>query len=166
MTELAASGKAVAKNCHGIWACSGILFNHESPLRSERFVTKKIVTAAAEIAAGLRERVSVGRLDVWRDWGYAPEYVEAMWCMLQHDEPEDFVIATGESHTIEDLTAAAFEEFGLDWHAHVDVDPSLFRASDIAYSRGNPEKSRRVLGWEAKTRFRDLVRILATGEIL
>ena len=153
------------REAYGIWACSGILFNHESPLRSERFVTKKIINAAAEIAAGLRERVSVGRLDVWRDWGYAPEYVEAMWRMLQQDEPDDFVIATGESHTIEELTAAAFEEFGLDWHAHVDIDCSLFRASDIAYSCGNPDKSRRVLGWEAKTRFRELVRILATGEV-
>lgn len=153
------------REAYGIWACSGILFNHESPLRSERFVTKKLVTAAAEIAAGLRERVTVGRLDVWRDWGYAPEYVEAMWLMLQQNEPEDFVIATGESHTIEELTSAAFAEFGLDWRNHVDIDPSLYRASDIAYSRGNPEKSRRVLGWEAKTRFHDLVRILASGDV-
>jgi len=123
------------------------------------------VTAAAEIAAGLRERVSVGRLDVWRDWGYAPEYVEAMWCMLQQDKPDDFVIATGEAHTIEELTAAAFAEFSLDWHDHVDVDRTLYRASDIAYSRGNPEKSRQVLGWEAKTRFRELVKMLASGEV-
>ncbi len=153
------------REAYGIWACSGILFNHESALRSERFVTKKLVTAAAEIAAGLRERVTVGRLDVWRDWGYAPEYVEAMWLMLQQDEPQDFVIATGESHTIEELTSAAFAEFGLDWRNHVDIDPSLYRASDIAYSRGNPEKSRRMLGWEAKTRFHDLVRILASGDV-
>ena len=152
------------REAYGIWACSGILFNHESPLRSTRFVTKKLITAAAEIAAGLRSRVSLGRLDVWRDWGYAPDYVDAMWRMLQQDEPDDFVVATGESHTLEELMAAAFAEFDLDWHDHVDIDPSLFRASDVAYSRGNPEKSRRVLGWEAKTRFHELVQILARGE--
>jgi GDPmannose 4,6-dehydratase len=152
------------REAYGIYACSGILFNHESPLRSERFVTRKLVTAAAEIAAGLRGRVPVGRLDVSRDWGAASEYVEAMWRMLQLDRPEDFVIATGESHTLEEFTAATFAEFGLDWREHVDVDPSLFRASEISYSRGNPEKSRRVLGWEATTRFDGLVRLLAGAE--
>lgn len=149
------------REAYGIWACSGILFNHESPLRSERFVTKKLIAAAAEIARGERQRVSVGRLDVWRDWGYAPEYAEAMWCMLQQEQPEDFVIATGESHTLEEFTAAAFAAFDLDWREHVDVDPSLFRASDIAYSRGNPEKSRRQMGWRAKTTFGELVKVLA-----
>ncbi|MDP9360542.1 MAG: GDP-mannose 4,6-dehydratase [Acidobacteriota bacterium] len=152
------------REAYGIHACSGILFNHESPLRSERFVTKKIFAAASEIAAGTRRRVTLGRLDVSRDWGYAPEYVDAMWRMLQQDEPQDFVIATGESHTLQELTAAAFAQFGLDWREHVDVDPSLFRASEIAHSRGNPEKSRRLLGWEAKTRFDELVRILADAE--
>jgi GDPmannose 4,6-dehydratase len=148
------------REAYGIYACSGILFNHESPLRSERFVTKKIFAAAAEIAAGKRARLTLGRLDVSRDWGYAPEYVEAMWRMLQQDEPRDFVIATGESHTLEELTAAAFSCFNLDWHDHVDIDPSLFRASEIAYSRGNPEKSRRLLGWEAETKFAKLVPML------
>ena len=149
------------REAYGIYACSGILFNHESPLRSDRFVTKKIFSAASEIAAGRLQRLSLGRLDVSRDWGYAPEYVEAMWRMLQRDEPEDFVIATGESHTLEELTSAAFAEFGLDWREHVDVDPSLFRASEIAYSRGNPEKARRVLGWEASTKFAGVTRSLA-----
>jgi GDPmannose 4,6-dehydratase len=148
------------REAYGIYACSGILFNHESPLRSERFVTKKIFAAAADIAAGKRARLTLGRLDVSRDWGYAPEYVEAMWRMLQQDEPQDFVIATGESHTLEELTAAAFSCFNLDWHDHVDIDPSLFRASEIAYSRGNPEKSRRLLGWEAETKFAKLVPML------
>jgi GDPmannose 4,6-dehydratase len=152
------------REAYGIYACSGILFNHESPLRSERFVTKKIFAAAAGIAAGVRARLTLGRLDVSRDWGYAPEYVEAMWRMLQRDEPRDFVIATGESHTLEELTAAAFARFNLDWHDHVDVDPSLYRASEIAYSRGNPERSRRLLGWEATTRFDELVGILADAE--
>lgn len=149
------------REAYGIYACSGILFNHESPLRSERFVTKKIFSAAAEIAAGTRRRLPLGRLDVTRDWGYAADYVEAMWRMLQRDEPEDFVIATGESHTLEELTAAAFARFGLDWREHVDVDESLFRASEIAYSRGNPGKARRLLGWEAATKFDALVALLA-----
>jgi GDP-D-mannose dehydratase len=152
------------REAYGIYACSGILFNHESPLRSERFVTRKIFTAAREIAEGSKRRVTLGRLDVSRDWGYAAEYVEAMWRMLQQDEPQDFVIATGESHTLEELTAAAFAQFDLDWHDHVDIDPSLFRASEIANSRGNPEKAQRVLGWEVKTKFADLVTLLADAE--
>jgi len=149
------------REAYGIYACSGILFNHESPLRSERFVTKKIFAAAAAIAAGARTRLTLGRLDVSRDWGYAPEYVEAMWRMLQQDTPQDFVIATGESHTLEELTSAAFACFNLDWHDHVDIDQSLYRASEIAYSRGNPEKARKVLGWEAETKLEKLVRLLA-----
>ncbi|MEA2337609.1 MAG: GDPmannose 4,6-dehydratase, partial [Thermoanaerobaculia bacterium] len=116
------------------------------------------------IAAGSRHRVTLGRLDVARDWGYAPEYVEAMWRMLQRDAPEDFVIATGESHTLEELTAAAFQSFNLNWRDHVDIDPTLFRASEIAYSRGNPEKARRLLGWEAETKFDALVGKLAGAE--
>src|SRR3954453_6010463 len=152
------------REAYGIYACSGILFNHESPLRSERFVTKKIFAAAAAIAAGSRSRLTLGRLDVSRDWGYAPEYVEAMWRMLQQEKPQDFVIATGESHTLQELTAAAFACFKLDWHDHVDIDPALFRASEIPYSRGNPEKSRRLLGWEAVTKFDALVPILAHAE--
>ena len=153
------------REAYGIYACSGILFNHDSPLRSERFVTKKVVAAAAEIAAGRRERLTLGRLEVSRDWGYAPEYVEAMWKMLQQDAPDDFVIATGESHTLEEFVALAFAEVGLDWKEHVDIDPALFRPSDIAYSRGNAEKARRILGWEAKTKFGELVRIMAEAEI-
>ena len=152
------------REAYGIFACSGILFNHESPLRSDRFVTKKIVSAAARIAAGSRERIALGNLRVSRDWGFAPEYVEAMWCMLQQETADDFVIATGESHTLEEFTVAAFAELDLDWREHVDVDPSLFRPSDIAYSRGNASKAERVLGWRATTRFPDLVRILAEAE--
>jgi GDPmannose 4,6-dehydratase len=152
------------REAYGIYACSGILFNHESPLRSERFVTKKIFAAAAAIAAGSRTRLTLGRLDVSRDWGYAPEYVEAMWRMLQQDDPQDFVIATGESHTLEELTSAAFACFNLNWRDHVDIDPALFRASEIAYSRGNADKSRRLMGWEAATRFDALIPLLADAE--
>jgi GDPmannose 4,6-dehydratase len=149
------------REAYGIYASSGILFNHESPLRSERFVTRKIFTAAAAIAAGSKRRLSLGRLDVFRDWGYAAEYVEAMWRMLQQDQPQDFVIATGESHSLEELTAAAFAHFNLNWRDHADIDPSLFRASEITCSRGNPDKARRILRWEAKTKFGDLTRLLA-----
>src|SRR5262249_40640016 len=151
------------REAYSIYACSGILFNHDSPLRSDRFVTRKVVSAAAEIAAGRPRRLALGRLDVSRDWGYAPEYVDAMWRMLQQESADDFVIATGESHTLEEFVALAFAEFGLDWKEHVDIDRALFRPSDIAYSRGNPEKSRRMLGWEAKTRFHELVRVLAAS---
>ena len=152
------------RQAYGIYACSGILFNHESPLRSERFVTKKIVSAAVQIAADPRIRVTLGDLAVSRDWGYAPEYVDAMWRMLQHDQPEDYVIATGESHTVEEFVAAAFAEVGLDWREHVDIDRSLFRPTDICYSRGNAAKAKHDLGWEAKTKFRQLVSLLVAAE--
>jgi GDPmannose 4,6-dehydratase len=152
------------REAYGIYACSGILFNHESPLRSDRFVTKKIVSTAARIAGGSDERLPLGNLDVSRDWGYAPEYVEAIWRMLQQEHPDDFVIATGESHTLEEFTAAAFAQFGLDWRDHVDVDPSLFRPSDIRTSRGNPGKAARGLRWQATTRFAQLIPILADAE--
>ncbi len=149
---------------YGLFACSGILFNHESPLRSERYVTKKIVAAAAAIARGKRARLSLGNTAVARDWGYAPEYVEAMWSMLQRDEPDDFVIATGEAHTIAEFAATAFAEFGLDAAQHIDVDESLFRPSDISWSRGAPAKAERVLGWTARTKFSELVKILCEAE--
>src|SRR5206468_11614982 len=133
------------RETYGIYACSGILFNHDSPLRSDRFVTKKVVAAAAEIAAGRRERVTLGRLDISRDWGYAPEYVDAMWRMLQQDAAEDFVIATGRSITLEQFVSLAFEAVGLDWRPHVDVDPGLFRPADPLKCRANPAKAARVL---------------------
>ena len=150
------------REAHGIHASSGIIFNHESPLRLETFVTKKIVSAAAAIAAGRAEgKLLLGDLSASRDWGYAAEYVEAMWLMLQQEQPEDFVIATGESHTVTQFAEAAFAEFGLDYREHVAVDESLKRRSEIHYSRGNPAKARKVLGWEARTKFSGLVRLLA-----
>ena len=152
------------RHAYGIFACSGILFNHESPLRSERFVTKKIITAAVAIAAGRASRVTLGNLSVSRDWGYAPEYVDAMWRMLQHDTPGDYVIATGESHTVEEFVDAAFRACGLTWRDHVDIDANLLRPNDVAYSRGDASKAKRELGWEAKTRFHDLVKLLVDAE--
>jgi GDPmannose 4,6-dehydratase len=149
---------------YGIYACSGILFNHESPLRGERFVTRKIVRAAVEIANGHQSRLTLGDISSSRDWGYAPEYVEAMWRMLQQQRPEDYVIASGESHSVEEFVVAAFAEAGLDWREHVEIDRNLYRPNDIHYGRGNPDKSRRILGWEAKTKFRELVRIMVEAE--
>jgi GDPmannose 4,6-dehydratase len=149
----------------GLYAVSGIVCNHESPLRGERFVTKKIVAAAAAIASGLTHaKLTLGDLSASRDWGYAAEYVEAMWLMLQQSQPDDYVIATGESHTVEELAAAAFAEFGLDHRDHIAVDRSLFRPSDLHYSRGNPSRAKERLGWEARTKFAALVRLLAVAE--
>jgi len=149
------------REAYGLFACSGILFNHESPLRSERFVTKKVADAAAAIAAGKQKTLQLGNLEISRDWGYAPEYVEAMWRMLQRDEPEDFVIATGESHTLQEFVAAMFAAHGLDWRDHVETRPELLRPSDLRYSRGNPAKAKQVLGWEAQTKFAELIARLA-----
>lgn len=152
------------REAYGLFACSGILFNHESPLRPERFVTRKVVKAAVAIAAGKKMRLSLGDVTVARDWGYAPEFAEAMWLMLQQEKPDDYVIATGTAHTLEEFVSMAFSAAGLDYRDHVDSDPALFRTSDIRYSRGNPAKARRVLGWEAKTNFADLVKLLVNAE--
>ncbi len=141
---------------HGVFACSGILFNHESPLRGESFVTKKIFDAAAR-----GQRLRLGDVTASRDWGYAAEYVEAMWLMLQQSEPRDFVIATGESHTVEELVAAAFAEFGLDHRELVVTDDSLKRTNELHYSRGDATRAREILGWEPQTKFTGLVKLLA-----
>jgi len=146
------------REAYSLFACSGILFNHESPLRRERFVTRKIVAAAARIAKGSGERLKLGELSIQRDWGWAPEYVEAMWLMLQSDSPGDYVVATGESHTLEAFTEAAFATAGLDWRDHVDVDPTLFRRTEILWSQGNPAKAARELGWHATCRMTDVVK--------
>ncbi len=134
------------REAYGLHACSGILFNHESPLRPERFVTSKIIAAACRIANGSGETLALGNIDVERDWGWAPEYVDAMWRMLQQDEPDDFVIATGETHSLKEFVAAAFEDVGLNWQDHVSVDPSLYRPSDIMTISANPAKAS-VCAW-------------------
>ncbi len=152
------------REAYGLFACSGILFNHESPLRPERFVTKKIVASAVRIAGGSKERLKLGDLSVQRDWGWAPEYVEAMWKMLQCDSPEDLVIATGETNPLQSFVEAAFESLGLDWHDHVDFDETLRRPSDIRVGRANPAKAARVLGWQATLRMRDVVRRMVEAE--
>lgn len=143
---------------YGLFACTGILFNHESPLRPPRFVTRKIIQAAVAISRGNERNLILGDMGVQRDWGWSPEYVDAMWRMLQTEKPEDFVIATGESNSLEDFVATAFLEVGLDWRQHVVQDANLFRPSEIRYNCGNAEKAQRILGWEARMKMRDVVR--------
>ncbi len=153
------------REAYRLFACSGILFNHESPLRPARFVTKKIVTAACRIAAGSQEKLRLGNIAIQRDWGWAPEYVEAMWLMLQQENPGDYVIATGESHSLEEFVAAAFAQVGLQWQDHVVIDPELFRPTDIAVSRGNPQKAAGALGWRARYRMAEVVRLMCQDEL-
>lgn len=143
---------------YGLFACTGILFNHESPLRPPRFVTRKIIQAAVAISRGNDNKLILGDMGVQRDWGWSPEYVDAMWRMLQTERPEDFVIATGQSNSLEDFVATAFSEVGLDWRQHVVQDTNLFRPSEIRYNCGNAEKAQRILGWEARMKMRDVVR--------
>jgi GDPmannose 4,6-dehydratase len=145
------------RESHGLFACSGILFNHESPLRPSRFVTRKITAAAANIGAGSRERLALGNLAIRRDWGWAPEYVEAMWRMLQCDQPDDFVVASGVAHSLEEFVATAFFNVGLDWRDHVDYDSSLVRASDIIYSLGDPAKVGQALDWHPTVKLPEIV---------
>jgi len=146
------------REAYGLYACSGILFNHESHLRPERFVTQKIVSAASRIASGSKEILKLGTMDIQRDWGYAPEYVDAMWRMLQQDKADDYVIATGKSHSLKAFVKAAFSTVGLDWESHVVSDPHLYRPSDIMTVTANPQKAKEVLGWKAKMTMHDVVR--------
>jgi GDPmannose 4,6-dehydratase len=149
------------REAYGLFACSGILFNHESPFRPERFVTQKIVAAAKRIAEHGSGNLCLGNLAVRRDWGWAPEYVEAMYLMLQQAQPEDYVIATGESYTLEAFVEAAFAAVGLDWRSHVVIDKSLFRPTDLAVGLGNPAKAYAQMGWKAKYRMPDVVKMMA-----
>ena len=145
------------RESYGLFACTGILFNHESALRPERFVTQKIVRAVKRIAQGSTEKLKLGRLDIARDWGWAPEYVEAMWLMLQQEKPQDYVIATGITMSLEDFVQAAFEQAGLNWRGYVEQDPALFRPTDLAVGRADPTKAYRELGWKATTTGVDVV---------
>ncbi|QKD83235.1 GDP-mannose 4,6-dehydratase [Thermoleptolyngbya sichuanensis A183] len=146
------------REAYNLFACSGILFNHESPLRPRRFVTQKVVTTAIEISKGRAERLYLGDISIRRDWGWAAEYVEAMYLMLQAPQPEDYVIATGETHCLEDFVAEVFAYVGLDWTAYIEIDKSLFRPSEIAVNRGSPQKAHEKLGWLAQRKMKDVVR--------
>jgi GDPmannose 4,6-dehydratase len=153
------------RESYGLYACNGILFNHESPRRGETFVTRKITRAVAHILAGLQEKLYLGNLDAKRDWGYAKEYVEAMWRMLQQDEPDDYVIATGETHSVREFLDTAFGHVGLDWKKHVEIDPRYYRPAEVDLLVGDSRKAQSRLGWTAKTGFVDLVRLMVDADV-
>jgi len=150
---------------YGLFACNGILFNHESPRRGETFVSRKISRAVARIKAGLQDKLFLGNLEAKRDWGYAPEYVEAMWRMMQQEKPDDFVVATGEMHTVREFAELAFACADLDWRKHVEIDPRYFRPNEVNFLLGDASRARRVLGWEPKVRFPELVKIMVEADI-
>jgi GDPmannose 4,6-dehydratase len=153
------------RESYGIFACGGIMFNHESPRRGETFVTRKIARGVAQIKAGVADKLYLGNLDARRDWGYAPEYVDAMWRMLQQDTADDFVIGTGETHTVREFLEAAFAHAGLDWRAHVAIDPRYYRPAEVDFLQANAEKARRALDWCPKVRFHELVRLMVDAEL-
>jgi len=153
------------RQAYGVWICDGILFNHESPRRGETFVTRKITRAVARIKLGIQKKLYLGNLDAKRDWGYAPEYVETMWKMLQQDEPDDYVIATGESHSVREFLEEAFTYAELDWREYVDTDPRLFRPTEAEFLLGDASKARKKLGWEPKVRFKELVKLMLNADL-
>jgi GDPmannose 4,6-dehydratase len=153
------------REAYRLFACNGILFNHESPKRGETFVTRKITRALARIKLGLENKLYLGNLDARRDWGYAGDYVEAMWLMLQQDSPDDYVIATGESHSVKEFLEEAFDYQGLDWKNYVAIDPRYFRPTEVDFLQGDSSKARRKLGWDPKVKFKDLVRMMVDADL-
>ena len=153
------------RESYDLFACNGILFNHESPRRGETFVTRKITRAVARIKAGLQDKLYLGNLDAKRDWGYAKEYVEAMWLMLQQERPDDYVIATGETHSVREFLEEAFSHVGLDWHDYVEIDPKYYRPSEVDLLVGDARKAKRTLQWEAKTTFRKLALLMVDADM-
>jgi GDPmannose 4,6-dehydratase len=153
------------REAYGLFACSGILFNHESPLRPERFVTQKIVSTVCRISKNRSEKLHLGNLDIKRDWGWAPEYVEAMYLMLQRDQPDDYVIATGESFSLQEFVAQAFNYFNLNWEDYVISDPSFMRPTDLSISRGNALKASQRLNWRAKFKMPDVVKMMIEAKL-
>lgn len=153
------------RESYNLHANNGILFNHESPRRGETFVTRKITQAAARIKVGLQEKLYLGNLDAQRDWGYAPEFVEAMWIMLQQDKPDDYVIATNETHSVKDFCVEAFSRVDLDWEKYVEYDKRYERPAEVNLLKGNPAKAKRQLNWEPKVKFKELVRIMVDADL-
>jgi GDPmannose 4,6-dehydratase len=153
------------RESYNLFACSGILFNHESPRRGLEFVTRKISHAVARIKLGLADEVRLGNLDARRDWGYAPDYVHAMWLMLQQGQPDDYVVATGETHSVREFCQVAFDHLGLDWEKHVVVDPKFYRPAEVDLLVGDPSKAGRVLHWEPSVTFQQLVRIVVDADL-
>jgi len=150
---------------YGLFATNGILFNHESPRRGETFVSRKITKAAAKIKLGRQDKLFLGNLDAKRDWGYARDYVEAMWVMLQQDEPDDFVIATGETHSVREFLDEAFGYLDLDWKKYVEIDPRYFRPTEVDVLLGDASKAKRVLGWKPRVHFKDLVKLMVDADL-
>ena len=148
------------RESYGMFACNGILFNHESPRRGETFVTRKITRAATRIKEGLQEKLFLGNLDAKRDWGFAGDYVEAMWLMLQQDKPDDYVVATGETHSVREFAQEVFAMLGLDWQARVEIDPRYFRPAEVELLLGDASKARRLLGWQPRVSFKQLVKMM------
>ncbi len=153
------------REAYGLHASNGILFNHESPRRGETFVTRKITRAVAHIQAGLQQKLYLGNLDAKRDWGYAKEYVEAMWLMLQQDRPDDYIIATNETHSVREFLEVAFGHAGLDWKQHVEIDPRYYRPAEVDLLIGDYRKAKRQLGWEPRTKFAELTRLMVEADI-
>lgn len=161
-------GHWITKNyreSYDMYACSGILFNHESPRRGETFVTRKITKAVANIKNGLQDKLYLGNLDAKRDWGYAKEYVEAMWLMLQQEKADDYVIATNETHTVKEFVQAAFEHVGLNWEDYVEIDPRYYRPAEVDLLIGDYSKAKNELGWEPKVTFSELVKIMVDADV-
>ena len=150
---------------YGLFACNGILFNHESPRRGETFVSRKITKAAARIKLRLQEKLFLGNLEARRDWGYAADYMEAVWLMLQQDTPGDYVIATGETHSVRELLDEAFGYLDLDWNKYVSIDPRYYRATEVDLLLGDAAKARRKLGWEPRIKFKQLVRMMVDSDL-
>ncbi len=150
---------------YGLFACNGILFNHESPRRGETFVSRKITQAVARIKRGRQNTLFLGNLDARRDWGYAKDYVEAMWMMLQQEKPDDYVIATGETHTVRELLDEAFGYVNLDWKKYVEIDPRYYRPTEVDVLLGDASKAQRILGWEPKVRFRELIQMMVDSDL-
>jgi len=153
------------RESYGLFACNGILFNHESPRRGETFVTRKITRAVAHIKAGLQDKLFLGNLDAKRDWGYAKEYVEAMWLMLQQEEPDDYVVATNETHSVKEFLEVAFGHVGLDWQKYVEIDPRYYRPAEVELLIGDYSKAKSKLGWEPKIRFEDLTKLMVDADV-
>jgi GDPmannose 4,6-dehydratase len=153
------------REAYNLFICNGILFNHESPQRGETFVTRKITRAVGRIAHGLQDRLYLGNLDACRDWGYAGDYVEAMWLMLQQPRPDDYVIATGESHSVREFVEMAFSHVGLDWKTHVEQDVRYFRPTEVDFLRGNASRAHAKLGWAPRMSFRDLVQMMVEHDL-
>jgi GDPmannose 4,6-dehydratase len=153
------------REAFGLFTCNGILFNHESPRRGETFVTRKITRGVARIKAGLQDKLYLGNLDAKRDWGFAPDYVEAMWMIMQQAEPDDYVIATGETHSVREFAELAFSHVGLNWKKYVDIDPRYLRPAEVDVLQGDASKAREKLGWRARTGFQELVKIMVDADV-